>query len=146
MRRQSESHWLPWTTEQMFDLAADIERYPEFLPHWPRATIRSRERDVLHVLQEIDLGLHCFRFESRAVLRRPSHLHIDSISGPFRRLSIDWRFTPGGEGSCTVDLTVEMDMRSVLLEALAGKLMDRLTRDVLGRFRDRAAVLYGRKV
>ena len=49
MRRQSESHWFPYTAEQMFDLAADIERYPEFLPHWPRATIRLREQDVLHV-------------------------------------------------------------------------------------------------
>ena len=134
---------MPWTTEQMFDLAADIERYPEFLPHWPRATIRSREREVLHVLQEIDLGVRRLRFESRAVLQRPAHLHIDSDSGPFRRLSIDWRFTPGREGGCTVTLTVEMEMRSLLLESLAGKFMGILTGDILGRFRDRAAVLYG---
>ena len=146
MRRQHESHGLPWTAEQMFDLAADIERYPEFLPHWPRATIRSREQDILYVRQEIDLGLRRFHFESRAVLQRPAHLHIDSTSGPFRRLSIDWRFTPGGQGGCTVDLTVEMDMRSVVLEALAGKLMEMLTGDVLERFRDRAAALYGRGV
>jgi coenzyme Q-binding protein COQ10 len=143
MRRQSESHWLPYTPEQMFDLAADIERYPEFLPHWPRATIRSRERDVLYVLQEIDLGLRRFRFESRAVLRRPSHLHIDSTSGPFRRLSIDWRFTSGGEGGCLTALTVEIEMRSMLLEAFAGGLMQMLTQDILERFRARAAALYG---
>jgi len=143
MRRQSESHWLPWTAEQMFDLAADIERYPEFLPHWPCATIRSRERDVLHVQQEIDLGLRRFRFESRAVLRRPVHLHVDSTSGPFRRLSIDWRFTPGAEGGCQTALTVEIEMRSVLLETFAGRLMQIMTQDILERFRSRAAALYG---
>ena len=143
MRRQSESHWLPWTAEQMFDLAADIERYPEFLPHWPRATIRSRDQDVLHVQQEIDLGLRRFRFESRAVLRRPSHLHIDSTSGPFRRLSIDWRFTPGAEGGCMTALTVEIEMRSVLLETFTGGLMQMMTQDILERFRARAAALYG---
>jgi coenzyme Q-binding protein COQ10 len=143
MRRQSEAHWLPYTAEQMFDLAADIERYPEFLPHWPRATIRSREQNVLHVLQEIDLGLRRLRFESRAVLERSGHLHIDSATGPFRRLSIDWRFTPGEQGGCLVTLTVEMEMRSLLLEALAGKLMEMMTRDVLVRFRERAAMLYG---
>jgi coenzyme Q-binding protein COQ10 len=143
MRRQSESYWLPYTAEQMFDLAADIERYPEFLPHWPRATIRSRERDVLHVSQEIDLGLRRFCFDSRAVLQRPSHLHIDSTSGPFRRLSIDWRFTPGGEGGCLTALTVEIEMRSVLLEAFAGGLMQMLTQEIIERFRGRAAVLYG---
>ena len=141
--RFSQSHGFPHTAEQMFDLAADIERYPEFLPHWPRATIRSREQGVLHVLQEIDLGLRRFRFESRAVLQRPTHLHIDSASGPFRRLSIDWRFTPGGEGGCTVALTVEMDMRSTLLEAFAGGLMRMMTQDILERFRERAAALYG---
>jgi coenzyme Q-binding protein COQ10 len=143
MRRQSEAHWFPYTAEQMFDLAADIERYPEFLPHWPRATIRSREQNVLHVLQEIDLGLRRLRFESRAVLERPGHLHIDSATGPFRRLSIDWRFTSGEQGGCLVTLTVEMEMSSLLLEALAGKLMEMMTRDVLVRFRERAAMLYG---
>jgi coenzyme Q-binding protein COQ10 len=142
MRRQSESHWVPWTTEQMFDLAADIERYPEFLPHWPQAFIRAREGNVLHVQQEIDLGIRQLRFESRAVLQRPDHLHIDSVSGPFRRLSIDWRFTPERDG-CRTTLTVEMEMRSLLLEALAGKLMALLTRDVLAQFRTRAAALYG---
>ena len=143
MRRQSESHWFPYTAEQMFDLAADIERYPEFLPHWPRATVRSREQDVLHVLQEIDLGLRRFRFESRALLQRPSHLHIDSTSGPFRRLAIDWRFSPAERGGCVTSLTVEIEMRSRLLEAVAGGLMQLLTQDILARFRERAAVLYG---
>jgi coenzyme Q-binding protein COQ10 len=142
MRRQSESHWVPWTAEQMFDLAADIERYPEFLAHWPHASIRTRQGDVLHVLQEVDLGVRRLRFESRAVLQRPGRLHIDSASGPFRRLSIDWRFTPERDG-CRTTLTVELEMRALLLEALAGKLMELLTRDVLARFRDRAAVLYG---
>jgi coenzyme Q-binding protein COQ10 len=127
----------------MFDLAADIERYPEFLPHWPRASIRSRERDVLYVQQEIDLGLRRFQFESRAVLRRPSHLHIDSTSGPFRRLSIDWSFTSGGEGGCQTALAVEIEMRSALLETIAGGFMQRMTQDILEHFRARAAVLYG---
>jgi coenzyme Q-binding protein COQ10 len=126
----------------MFDLAADIERYPEFLPHWPQASIRSRDGDVLYVRQEIDLGVRRLEFESRAVLQRPGHLHIDSASGPFRRLSIDWRFTPE-RGGCRTVLTVEMEMRSLLLEALTGKLMALLTRDVLAQFRARAAALYG---
>jgi coenzyme Q-binding protein COQ10 len=143
MRRQSESHWFPYTAEQMFDLAADIERYPEFLPHWPCARIRSREEEVLHVFQEIDLGLRCISFESRAVLQRPVHLYIHSASGPFRHLSIDWRFASVQHSGCAVDLTVEMDMRSLLLEIPAGKLMELLTQDVLVRFRDRAAALYG---
>jgi coenzyme Q-binding protein COQ10 len=143
MRRQSESHWFPYTPEQMFDLAADIERYPEFLPHWPRAAVRRREQDVLHVFQEIDLGLHRFRFESRAVLERPGRLHIDSASGPFRRLAIDWRFSPAERGGCVTSLTVEIEMRSALLEAFAGGLMRMMTQDILERFRARAAVLYG---
>ena len=73
----------------------------------------------------------------------PSHLHIDSTSGPFRRLSIDWRFTPGAEGGCLTALTVEIEMRSVLLETFAGRLMQMMTQDILERFRARAAVLYG---
>lgn len=141
MKRQRVSHWLPYTDGQMFDLAADIERYPEFLPHWPRATIQRREGDILYVLQEIDLGIRQLRFESRAVLDRPGQLRVTSETAPFRSMLIDWRFKPEGEGSVTT-LTIEIEMQSPLLEAVAGTLIRQLTRDVFDRFQQRAAMLY----
>jgi len=142
MKRRHESHWLPHTTGQMFDLAADIERYPEFLPFWRHARILRRENDTLTVQQELDLGIRRLRFESRAVLDRPGHLHISSTAPQFRCMEIDWRFTPAEQGGCVATLVVEIEMHMLLMDALAGRLTQSLTRDIFRRFVDRAACLY----
>jgi coenzyme Q-binding protein COQ10 len=141
VNRQREAHWLPYSAEQMFDLAVDIERYPEFLPHWTQAEIRHRGTNTLDVCQELDLGIQRIRFDSRATLDRPAHLHIDSRAPLFRHLAIDWRFTPERDG-CIAALTVELEMRSRLMGMLATRLMQSLTRDIHSRFRERAARLY----
>ncbi|MGB5606093.1 MAG: SRPBCC family protein [Gammaproteobacteria bacterium] len=141
MKRQRAAHRLPYTAEQMFDLVADIERYPEFLPHWPRATIQRREGNVLHVLQEIDLGIRQLRFESCAVLERPAHLQITSQAAPFRRMQVEWQFTPDGQGSVTT-VTIEIEMQSPLMEVVAGELIGLMMHDVFDRFQRRAAALY----
>lgn len=142
MNRRHESHWLPYTVEQMFDLAADIERYPEFLPQWSQARILRQENDVLHVEQELDIGIRRLRFQSRAVLDRPVRLHISSDAAMFRQMNIEWRFAPGTECGCQATLAVEMAMRSMLLEAVSGRIVHSLTRDIFNRFIDRAALLY----
>lgn len=141
MRRQHAAHWFPYPAGQMFDLAADIERYPEFLPHWPRATIQRQEGNVLYVLQEIDLGIRRLRFESRAVLDRPGQLRVTSEAAPFQSMQVDWRFTPEKQGSLTT-LTIEIEMLSPVLEVVAGRLIALMTRDVFDRFAQRAASLY----
>jgi coenzyme Q-binding protein COQ10 len=142
MKRRHESHWLPHTPGQMFDLAADIERYPEFLPFWTHARIVRRTEGILTVQQELDLGIQRLRFQSRAELDRPGHLHISSDAALFRRMEIDWRFTPGERDGCIAALTVELEMRSLLMDTLADRLVQLLTRDIFRRFIDRAAALY----
>jgi len=126
----------------MFDLAADVERYPEFLPHWSVVTIRAREGDSLIVDQELDLGVRRLRFTSQATLRRPERLQIRSSQPPFRALLIDWRFQSMGDAGCLVSLAVEVDMRSRLLEATAGQLMRLMTGDIFLRFHRRARALH----
>jgi len=127
----------------MFDLVADIERYHEFLPFWTHARITHREGDVLTVTQGINFGILQLDFESRAELHRPEQVRVSSSTGPFRQLLIDWRFTPDPQGGCVVKLAVSLDMRSPLLEAASGRLLDLLTHDIFRRFHIRAAVLYG---
>lgn len=143
MKRQTERHRLSYSAEQMFDLAADIERYPEFLPQWSAATIQKREGDVLTVEQELDMGIQTLRFMSQATMQRPGRLQIRSSQAPFRSMLIDWRFSPAGDGGCLVTLAVEFDMRSIILETAAGKFMQIMTSDIFSRFRRRARELYG---
>jgi coenzyme Q-binding protein COQ10 len=144
VRSRHEEHHLPWQQEQMFDLVADIERYHEFLPAWSPARITRRQGDVLTVEQGIELGIMHLEFESRAELQRPERLRVSSSSGPFRTLLLDWRFAPDARGGSRVALTVSIEMHSRLLEVAGGRLLELLSRDIMRRFHDRAATLYGR--
>jgi len=143
MESRFEQHHLPWDAAKMFDLVADIERYHEFLPLWTQARITRRAGDTLFVTQGIEFGLLHLEFESRAELQRPERLRVSSTAGPFRSLLIDWRFAPVAGSGCEVTLSVTVEMRSVLLEAGSGRLLDGLTRDIFTRFHDRAQLLYG---
>jgi len=143
MKRQTERHRLPYTADQMFDLAVDIERYPEFLPQWSAAKIRKREGDILTVEQELDMGIQRLRFTSHATAQRPERLQIRSSQAPFKSMLIDWRFVSATDNGCMVTLAVEFDMRSMLLEAAAGKFMQIMTSDIFSRFRHRAHKIYG---
>lgn len=144
MKRQTERHRLPYSSEQMFDLAADIERYPEFLPQWSTVTVRKREGNTLTVDQELDIGIQRLRFTSRATVQRPDRLRIHSSQPPFRSMLIDWTFSAANDAGCMVTLAVEFDMRSMVLEAAAGRIMQVMTRDIFSRFRRRAHELYRR--
>ena len=73
----NEFNWeqeFPYTREQMFDLAADVESYEEFLPGWHGARIYKREGDLYYVEQEIGYGLVRKRFTSKAILKRPERI------------------------------------------------------------------------
>ena len=143
MKSRQEELYLPWSQEQMFDLVADVERYHEFLPAWTHARITRREGNVLTVAQGIDAGILCLDFVSRAELQRPQRLRVSSSGGPLRHLLLDWRFVADPRGGCMVALTVSIEMKSIVLEAAAARLLDLLTHDLIRRFRDRAGALYG---
>jgi len=99
---------LPYPREAVFDLVADIESYPEFLPGWREARILERRNKVLVVEQSLGgLGLDfCFRTTAR--LQRPESIHIESRDRPFRYLDQHWRFKAVDEGSATI-ATLEAD-------------------------------------
>jgi coenzyme Q-binding protein COQ10 len=142
MPRHNETRALPYSAKQMFDLVADIGRYPEFLP-WVQATrIIGQQGNV--VTAELVVGFKMVReqFTSRVTLDRPARIHIDYISGPLRYLKNDWVFrdVPGG---CEIDFTVDFEFRSFLFEKLAGMFFGEAFRRMVASFEARARAVYG---
>ncbi len=74
--------------EQLFDLAADVERYPNFLPWWVAACIRERDRDVYYTDQVVGFGIGRASFSSKTVLRRPERIDVTSTDRPFRHFNL----------------------------------------------------------
>lgn len=141
MRRHHESRLLPYTCEQLFDLALDIERYPEFVPGYVRAGVTAGAADTMDVDQSIGLGPACVRFRSRAEFSRPDRIAIRAVDGPFKRLEVEWCFA-AEQGRCRVTFAVRYQLAGVFAAPLAAWL-DLIAPRLLEAFARRAAQIYG---
>ncbi|GAA0334946.1 type II toxin-antitoxin system RatA family toxin [Sphingomonas oligophenolica] len=141
MPRHSETRRLPYTSEQMFDLVADVARYAEFLP-WVTA-IRVRSNSETEMVADMIVGFKGLRetFTSKVEKARPEHIHVDYLDGPLKYLRNDWTFRPDGTG-CLVDFSVDFAFKNRVFEMLAGQVFGAALRRMIGAFEERAAVLY----
>lgn len=143
MPKHAETRHLPYTPEQMFDLVADVARYPEFLP-WVSA-IRVRSNDDTQMVADMIVGFKGLRetFTSKVEKARPERIHVDYLEGPLKHLHNDWRFRSDGQGGCLVDFSVDFAFKNRVFEMLAGQVFDRALRKMINAFEERAARLYG---
>lgn len=137
-----EVRQLPYSAEQMFDLVADVARYPEFLPWVVGARVRSDNEHEM--IADLLVGFNALRekFTSRVLKVRPLEIKVHYLDGPMRDLDNVWHFR-SIEGGCEVDFTVQFTFRNAMFEKLAGQYFDRAFRKMVGAFEDRANALYG---
>ena len=143
MPTHAEKRHLPYTPEQLFDLVAGVDRYPEFLPWCKAARITKREGDTFYADLVIAFKVWRERFSSRVHLVPKSEIDVDYINGPFRYLNNHWRFEPAPDGGCIVNFYVDFEFRSKILQNLIGLLFNEAVRRMVGAFEARARQLYG---
>lgn len=142
MPRHSETKFLPYTPEELFDLVADIARYDEFLPWVVAVRIRSSSEE--ETVADLVVGFNAFkeRFTSRVTKERPNRIVVDYVEGPLKYLHNEWRFE-AADGGTNVAFSVDFAFKSRIFEALAGQMFDRALRRMTSAFEQRAAALYG---
>ena len=106
---------LSFEPEQLFDLAANVERYPEFLPGWVAARVRKREANVYYTDQIVGFGMVRERFASMTVLQRPERIDVTSTDRLFRDFRLTWHFDPLPVSGCRVALSVELELLVALV-------------------------------
>lgn len=147
MPRHHETRRLAYSSEQMFDLVADVARYGEFLP-WVVA-VRTRSDTPVRLVADIVVGFAGLRehFTSQVDKQRPAtssadgRIHVEYLDGPLKYLRNDWFFVPAGQG-CTIDFTVDFAFKSRVFELLAGQVFGAALRRMITAFEERAAALY----
>ena len=153
MPRHSETKRLPHRAQQMYDLVADVARYPEFLPWTAAARIKSRTPIEGGEVMEADLviSFKVFRekFLSRVMLLPDEgRILTEYLDGPFKHLKSIWQFRDlsegGAEGGVEVAFTVDFEFRNAILAALIGLVFNEAMTRVVRAFEARAARLYGR--
>ena len=149
MPHAEDTRVVPYAPEQMFDLVADVRRYPEFLPWCKALRIRSEEvTDEGRGLLVADMVARYKgfeeRFTSRVSLDRPSlAIDVAYVDGPFRHLANAWRFTGLGDRASRVGFTIDFEFRSRVLQLLANTMFERALMKLSDAFVRRADALYG---
>ena len=149
MPTHSERRVLPYSAQQMYDLVADVESYPKFLPWNAAARIRSRRPlpeggELMEADLVISFKVFRERFGSRVTLW-PAEKRIDTeyLDGPFRYLKSWWRFSDLPEGGSEVEFFVDFEFRNAILQKIIGVVFNEAMDRIVRAFERRAEELYG---
>lgn len=154
MPHHQDNRDLPYSARQMFDLVADIESYPQFLPWNSAARIRSRQTrpdGAEEIAADLVVSFKVFRerFGSRVVLwpaePESGKLKIDTeyLDGPFRHMQSGWTFMDLPDGGCRVEFFVDFEFRNAILQKLIGVVFHEAMSRIVKAFETRANELYG---
>ncbi len=132
----------------MFDLVADVEKYPQFLPMCEKLVVRSRkregDRDAIVAAMTVAYKFVRESFTTEVTLDRQAFLiRAELVEGPFSHLENVWRFEPRGRGDSIVRFTIDYEFRSRVLQLLIGSLFERVFARYTEAFEARADEVYG---
>lgn len=143
MATHTERLHLKYTATQLFDLVADVERYPDFLPWVIAARISRQQNQTLWVDMTIGMRFLRRRFSTKALLDRPHRIDISSHDILFERFEQKWTFEPAAEGGTNIEYQVDLRLRSRLLQTLIGAAFAERTTTMMEAYQHRAQELYG---
>jgi len=149
MPQFSTKRRVPHAASDMFNLVADVEKYPQFVPLCSALKVKSRtEKNGATVLvADMTVAYKIIRetFTSRVTLDRPDlRIFVEYLSGPFKRMQNRWRFMPVGENACEIEFFIDYEFRSRTLAAVMGAVFDAAFRKFAVAFEQRADEIYGR--
>ncbi|MFT0891685.1 type II toxin-antitoxin system RatA family toxin [Pseudochelatococcus sp. G4_1912] len=140
------------TPAAMFDLVADVEQYPAFLPLCESLHVRQRINSgegIETLIADMGIGYKAIRetFTTRVTLDRPRlRILVEYVDGPFRFLENRWVFRADEDGkACIVDFFISYEFKSRMLGMLMGAMFDKAFQKFSDAFAARADAIYGDK-
>ncbi|HTT08256.1 MAG TPA: type II toxin-antitoxin system RatA family toxin [Gammaproteobacteria bacterium] len=144
MQQVRKSAIVPYSPRDMYNLVADIESYPQFLPWCTTARVLGRQgNEVTARLTLVKAGMH-HDFTTRNTMREDSRIDMHLVEGPFKSLRGCWRFEPVAQGTL-VTLDLHFELASKLLAMTLGRTFQKVNSTLVDAFSQRAAQLYGRR-
>jgi ribosome-associated toxin RatA of RatAB toxin-antitoxin module len=134
---------LGYSARQMFDLVDRVEDYPKFLP-WCGG-VEVRERGDNKVVASVGINFHGVRqsFTTANSNTPPTAIHMSLVDGPFKTLNGVWTFKELREDACKVELDLQYEFSSRLLERVIGPVFSMIANSMVDSFTKRAETVYG---
>lgn len=142
MPTHAEKRLLPFRAKQIFDLVADVEKYPEFLPWVISTQILSRESNKF--IADLEIGYKIIRtsYRSEVILTPHQTIDIRYINGPFQRLTNHWNFKDINEKWMEVDFFIDFDFQSSYLQFILQSAFSEVVKRMIQAFEKRANEMY----
>jgi len=133
---------LNYSNKQMFDLISDVEKYPEFLPWCISTNIYNKSNDIFY--SDMKIGFKFFKetFTSKVTFLEADKVCSESVSGPFKKMNNIWQIDYLTENECEINLTIEFEFKSFILQNIIGKLFETASKKMITAFEERANQLY----
>lgn len=142
MREVNRSALVPYAAAQMYDLVADIEQYPEFLPGCRKAEILSLSDDTVEASLEFASGAIRKSFATRNSLEPKRRIVLQLLDGSFKALSGEWRFDELGSDGCKVTLSLSFEFDNSITDKLFGQFFENICNRMIESFSKRAEQVY----
>lgn len=133
------SRIVPFTTEKMYNLVNDIEKYPDFLPYISRGIVHHRDDSEVQATLEIEAGGVTKTFTTRNRLQSNKMIEIRLVDGPFKHLEGFWRFDEVPEG-CQISFDLEFEFANKMFSMFLGPIFEQIADKMVDSFCDRARV------
>lgn len=129
---------VPLSVERAYQLAADVEKYPAFIPSVKSARIISEEGNVKTVEIVFHHSMLSVRHVGRATFVENQQIEIRQIEGLGKNLLLTWKFEPA-EASTKISLVLDFESDSRLLGHFAVHTIERITSEILRYFVETAS-------
>lgn len=139
-----KSKKLPFSPAQMFDLVADVEQYPKFLPWCAAARLVKRDEQEIIGTLTVEKGGLRKSFTTRNRYEYPTWMNIALVEGPFKHLTGRWDFKPAADGGCEVHYEMNFEVPFFLAPILGG-VMEYMANTMVSAFAERAVQVYGQQ-
>ncbi|MEM8935488.1 MAG: type II toxin-antitoxin system RatA family toxin [Pseudomonadota bacterium] len=148
MTTRTKTTRVPYTAQQMFDLVADVERYPEFLPWCTALRVLRRGEDgaARTLLAEMIVAYKVFRERFKSEVRLDTEAGVIDVAyndGPFSTLTNQWKFINEEDGGSTVVFYIDAEFNNPILRTLAHTVFEKAFARMSEAFIARADALYG---
>ena len=142
MQQVTRSALVMFSAEQMFNLVNDVASYPEFLPGCSGS--RVLESSDLKMVASVDVSKAGIgkTFTTANTLVAGREIFMELVDGPFKKLTGVWLFTPLDEQACKVELKLEFEFASKMIEIAFGKIFHEVTSNMVNAFTQRAKEVY----
>ncbi|MDK9736115.1 SRPBCC family protein [Vibrio sp. D404a] len=142
MPKVTRSALVSFSADQMFDLVNDVARYPEFLPGCSGSRVIESSDSAMVASVDVSKAGISKTFTTSNRLAEGAEILMELVDGPFKKLQGGWYFTPLDEQACKVELKLEFEFSSRMIEMAFGKIFNELTSNMVNAFTQRAKQVY----